>query len=280
MKQLALDFSSQYCLFKGEPGTRKSTCALSYPKPMYWFDWDQKMDALALPMMHWGIDIKDISHDEYNDWNTALSQLERFNMKCPFKTIVIDSITSCADGINRQTLKVKSGAQGGGKQVAGIPVNSIEDFNAEDSALKELVALTKSIRKAHNVNVILIAHVIQKEVKDSAGKTHMSRTLVTAGKAIAQKIPAYCSEVYHFNIKMGLDVSKGGQYSLLTTHTGDDFARTSLPLPEEIVFGNDPLYDKYILPSINTITKQLSTIQTGVENNASNPVQQTGFASR
>jgi hypothetical protein len=30
---------------------------------------------------------------------------------------------------------------------------------------------------------------------------HTSRTIVTAGKRVAAKIPAYCSEVYHFGIK-------------------------------------------------------------------------------
>lgn len=247
----SVDPSILFCLFKGEPGLRKSSCALSFPKPIYYFDYDGKMEALNLPMRAWGINPKDIQFDSYTDWNKGKAKLEQFQLNCPFKTIVIDSITSTADAINRQTLKIKSGKGETGKFVAGIPVNSIEDFNAEDSALKELVAILKDIRSFHKVNVILIAHVIQKEIKTPDGKTHMSRTIVTAGKGIAQKIPAYCSEVYHFNIKAGFDASRGGQYALLTTHTGDDFARSSLPLDAEIVFGNDPLYDKWIKPAID-----------------------------
>lgn len=249
-----ISFDSVYALFKGEPGTRKSTCALSFPKPQYWFSWDQKMDALAMPMRHWGINPKEIVADDYADWNGVKNQLERFQTRCPYKTIIIDSITSGSDAINRQTLKIK-GNDSAGKKIAGIPVNSIEDFNAEDSALKEMIALTKDINKYHKVNVIIIAHVIQKEIKTPDGKTHMSRTLVTAGKGIAQKIPAYCSEVYHFNIKTGFSADQGGQYALLTTHTGDDFARSSLPLPNEIVFGNEPLYDKWIAPAIAEMNK-------------------------
>lgn len=241
---------SLFCLFRGEPGTRKSSCALSFPKPIYYFDFDQKMEALHLPSRAWKINPKEVMFDTYMDWNMARGKLEQFQVTCPYKTIVIDSITSCADAINRQTLKVKGGKEGGGKMIASIPVNSIEDFNAEDSALKELVALLKDIRNYHKINVILIAHVIQKEIKSSDGKTHMSRVIVTAGKGIAQKIPAYCSEIWHFNIKTGFDISKGGQYSLLTVHTGDDMARSSLPLPAEIIFGNDPLYDMYIKPAI------------------------------
>lgn len=247
----AIKFDALYCLFRGEPGTRKSTCALSFPGKQYWFSYDQKMESLYLPMKAWGIDPKSVDYDDYTDWTKALTKLTQLQTNCPYKTIVIDSITSCADAINRQTLKIKGGKGEGGKQIAGIPVNSIEDFNAEDSALKELISVTKDIHKFHKVNVILIAHVIQKEIKSADGKTHMSRTIVTAGKGIAQKIPAYCGEMYHFNIKTSIDTSKGGQYALLTTHTGDDAARTSLELPSEIIFGSEPLYTKWLKPAID-----------------------------
>lgn len=249
-----VDPSKLFCLFKGEPGTRKSTAALSFPKPIYFFDYDGKMDALQLPMRAWGINPKDVTFDTYQDWTAGKARLEKFQTKCEFKTIVLDSITSLADAINRQTLKIK-GREGGGKTIATIPVNSIEDFNAEDSALKEMIALLKDIKAYHKVNIILIAHVIQKEVKSAGGETHMSRTIVTAGKGIAQKIPAYCSEIYHFNIKMGMDARTGGQYGVLTTHTGDDMARSSLPIEPHILFGSDPLYDKWIKPAIDKMVE-------------------------
>lgn len=257
----SVDISKLFCLFRGEPGTRKSSEALSFPKPIYFFDFDGKMEALTLPMRAWNIDPKEVQFDSYQDWNSAKKKLDSFQLNCPFKTIVIDSITSCADAINRQTLKIKGGKDGGGKIIASIPVNSIEDFNAEDSALKELIALLKDIKQYHKINIILIAHVIQKEIKTTDGKTHMSRVIVTAGKGIAQKIPAYCGEIYHFNVKTDFDMSKGGQYALLTIHTGDDMARSSLPLPAEIVFGNEPLYDKYILPAINKMKEVPSNNQ-------------------
>jgi hypothetical protein len=257
-----ISFNNLYCLFKGEPGTRKSTAALSFPKPQYWFSFDRKMDGLILPMMAWNVNPKDVQYDDYMDWNPALKKLESFRSTCPYKTIVIDSITSCADAINRQTLRLKSGTNkkdgdAAGKTIAGIPVNSIEDFNAEESALKELVAITKDIAAYHKINVILIAHVIQKDVKNASGQvTHVSRTIVTAGKGIAAKIPAYCSEVYHFNIKGG-KLTGDGKYSLLTQHTGDDFARTSLDLDNEITFDDKELYSGWILPAINKMTPRV-----------------------
>lgn len=243
-------FDALYSLFKGEWGTRKSTCALSYPGPIYYFDWDKKMKALHLPMRAWGINASSVEYDSYNNWDAPRQKLESFQTNCKYKTIVIDTITSGADSINRQTLKNK-GKDEKGKHIAGIPVNSIEDFNAEDSALKELIALTKDIHLYHKVNVILIAHVIQKEVKGPNNTTHMARLLVTAGKGIAQKIPGYCDEIYHFNVETEMDTSKPPVYTLRTTHTGDDFARTSLPLPSLIAFKDDPLYQTYIKPAVD-----------------------------
>lgn len=251
-----IDFGALYCMFKGEPGVRKSTQALSFPGPQFWFSWDRKMEGIYLPMKKWGINPSTISYEDYEDWNKPRAQLEKFQLNCPYKTLVFDSITSMADMTLRQTMKLKYGQtkkSGGtaGKLVAGIAVNEIEDYNAESSALNELIALTKDINKFHKVNIILIAHVVKAEYRDTTKNvTHISRQIVTAGKNVAAKIPAYCLEIYHFNIKKGFVEGAGGDYSILTTHSGDDFARTALDLPSEILFGDNPIYETYIVPAI------------------------------
>lgn len=242
-----IDYSNLYCLFKGEPGTRKSTCALSFPKPIYFVSWDRKMDALGLPMRAWNLNPKEIEYDDYSNWDNVKAKLETFLITCKYKSIVIDSITSGGDAMVRQTMLTKSG----GKKIGTISVGGFDEWNAESSALTEMVALTKDLHINKKVNIILIAHIVQKEMKTPDGQTHMARVIVTAGKTIAQKIPAYCSEVYHFNIKTGAIVGAGGKYALKTTHTGDDFARTSLPLEQEIEFGDKPLYSEWLLPAIN-----------------------------
>jgi len=246
--------NSLFCLFKGEPGTRKSTAALSFPRPQYWFSWDRKMESLIIPMRNWGVKPEEVEYDDYTEWSKAEKKLKDFQVNCKFKTLIVDTITSNADGINKGTMRIK----GEPNKVGGIPVNSIEDYKAEESALQDLVSKLKDIHKYHGTNVILIAHVIQRE-QVREGKTHMARTIVTAGKGIAQKIPGYCTEVYHFNIKPDMQADKEGNYALKTTHTGDDFARTSLPLPPEIVFGNRPLYDEFLLPVIQKFNPKPTT---------------------
>ena len=84
---------------------------------------------------------------------------------------------------------------------------------------------------------------------------------MTGGDKISAKISSYMTEVYHFNVKTGFNADEGDdKYALITRHTGNDFARTSLPIPREIVFNDDPLYDKYILPGINKL-EAVTTIE-------------------
>src|SRR4051812_15979725 len=103
------NFKSLFCLFKGEWGTRKSTQALSFPTPQYWFSFDQKMEGLILPIKKWGLDETQIHYDDYNDWNKAEEKLKRFQLKCDYKTLVVDTIGLMGDATNRQTRRIKSG---------------------------------------------------------------------------------------------------------------------------------------------------------------------------
>ncbi|MET0786267.1 MAG: AAA family ATPase [Paenisporosarcina sp.] len=239
-----------FTMLKGEPGTRKSTCALSYPKPQYWFSTDQKMEALKLPANRWGIKPNDIQYDDYTNWDKPRAKMEQFQVNCPFKTLIVDSITSFGDAMTSQVKKNKR-ADGMGKTIGGIPVSGLEEFNAEASAFQEMIAILKDIQKFHNVNIVLIAHVLGARKDNDANKlTHHSRIIVTGAERIGAKLAAYMTEVYHFNIKPAFDADKEGSYGLMTTHTGNDYARTSLPLPKEIEFNDQPLYDKWIAPSI------------------------------
>jgi|SRR6185295_1266984 len=247
-------FDALFTMLKGEPGTRKSTQALSYPAPQFWISTDQKMEALVLPMKKWGINPKNIEYEDYTDWSSPRARLEQLQLNCPYKTIIIDSVTSIADNMNRQTKKFKS-ADDKGKKVGGISTNSIEDYNAESSAFQDLMAILKDIHKYHKVNIILIAHVVgQRQSNDTNKLTHHSRVIITGGDKISGKIASYMTEVYHFNIDSDFNVDSGeGKYGLFTVHTGNDYARTSLPLERKIEFNNEPLFEKWIKPAIDKL---------------------------
>jgi len=250
-----------FVMLKGEPGTRKSTQALSFPGSQYWFSYDRKMSALTLPMKNWNIDPKTIEYDDYSDWMAGEKKLKELVLNCKHKTIVIDSITSLADATNNQTKSNKSGTTGTagqekGYRVGGIAVNTMEDYKAESSVFQDLIRHCQNIRKYHNTNIILIAHVVGERKPEEASMSHMARIIVTGGKIISAKIPAYCDEIYHFNVKGAADTSQEGKYAIVTSHMGNDYARTSLPLEREIIFGNSPLYPTFIQPAIEKLNKR------------------------
>lgn len=253
LENVSLD-QGLFTLMKGEPGLRKSTCALSYPMPQYWISTDQKMEALVKPANMWGLDRKLIEYDDYNDFDKPRKYLENLRVNCKFKTIIIDSITSIGDCMTSQVKKAKKD-DNKGKQLGGIIVSGLDEFNAEAAAFQDLIAVTKDIHKYHKINIVMIAHVIAARKDNDANKlTHHSRIIVTGAEKISAKLASYMTEVYHFNIATSFNADEEGKYELLTSHTGNDYARTSLPLARKITFNDQQLYKGWIEPAIQKIS--------------------------
>lgn len=258
-----LSLDALFTMLKGEPGTRKSTAALSYPTPQYWVSADKKMESMILPAKRFGLNKADLEYDDYTTWDPIKKKLEQLQTNCKYKTIIMDSITSIGDNVNNQTKLAKSGStrtdgSEKGMKIGGISVNSMEDYKAEAAAFGEMISLLKDIQQYHKVNIVLIAHVIgARETNDKKYQTtHQSRIIITGGQIISGKIAAYCGEVYHFNVEPDVDTSKGGNYTFITEHAGNDYARTCLPLPTKVVFGDKPIYTTYIKPAIEKLKNE------------------------
>ena len=240
-------------MFKGEPGTRKSTQALSFPTPQYWISSDQKMEALGLPAREWGVDTSQIDYDDYTTYQEVESKLKLFRTTCKYKTIIIDSVTSLGDCMTHETVEVKAAA-GKGKKVGNIIVGGLEEWNAQSVGFQRTISFLNDIRRYHKINIILIAHVVGTREKEKTDVTQQSRIIITGGKNISGKLASYMTEVYHFDITAAPVVTQEGTYGLLTVHTGVDFARTSLNLPRRIDFNDKPLYLTYIKPAIDKLS--------------------------
>jgi Fe-S cluster assembly scaffold protein SufB len=251
-----------FYMFKGEPGTRKSTQALSFPTPQYWFCHDKHMHSLVLPMKKWGVNAKDIHYDNYTDWAAMETKLKAFQEKCPYKTLIVDSITSQGDSINDQTTVMKGtqrtadNKEAAARKIGGIEVSSLEDYKAEAAAFRDTVAYLKDISSYHKVNVILIAHVVGSRPNEAENSSYFTRIVVTGGKVISAKIPAYCEEIYHFYVEPDVDTKKEGKYALITRNNGSDYARTGLPLPQKIEFGDAQLYERWVKPAITQLNNE------------------------
>lgn len=262
-----VDIAALFTMLKGEPGTRKSTVALSYPTPQYWFSTDKKMEALALPAKRWGVDMKQVEYDDYNDWDGPKKKLEQLQLNCKYKTLILDSVTSFGDASNNQVRKFKR-KDNSGKLIGGISVNGLEEYNAEAAVFQELIALLKDIHSYHRVNIILIAHVVgQRKADEGNNLTHHSRVIITGGDKISGKLASYMTEVYHFNVESSFNADAGeGKYTFYTSHTGNDYARTSLPLPRKVEFGDIPVYDRIISPAIAQLKNEQPIVKLPTQN--------------
>lgn len=246
-----------YGLFKGDPGTGKSIAAMSWAAKgkCRVIDFDGKIGA-AINFYKETCKRPDIidnlEYFQYKTYNDGMLDLAEWTddptFNRPGNTIIIDTLTTGVDSmlVDIGAIKGKEKAKDKLKFVGNIQVSDIEDFNAETSALTRLVQGTKFKLEC---NFIMIAHVVQTRQNMLDGSVKSSRQLITAGKKIAAKLPAYFDEIYHFDSNQDFgdtNAIRATKYLCYTKHSGDDFARTSLKLPEKFDFTNRGLYDLWI----------------------------------
>lgn len=228
-------------LLKGEPGLGKSVAAASYPKPMYIFDFESKMDSIVnyyKNIVKKPEVLQGITYDTYRSWDPAWLKLTQLGLTCPYKTIIWDSLTASAWLAIMSIVRFKGE---GGKKVGTIKVAGIEDYGGEAAALNNTIDQFITLMQM-GVTVILTAHVLRVVEKPAGQAPTESRTLMTGGKKVAAGIPGYFHETYHFEIDT-IDPATP-HYIARTTHSGDDFARTSLPLPAKIDWTRKVFYDE------------------------------------
>lgn len=228
-------------LGKGDSGAGKSVAAYSFPNA-YVFDLDNRVQSVVsyyTRIKRMDV-LKNLEYDTYVGPNAILnmmSKLGSFVGRCQYETIIIDTLTSVADTSLHHAIRMRGSGEGG-KQVAGVQLNTIEDYGVENSVIMDIIQVFQALK---NVTCILNAHVLSTEEKTLGGPTTISRTLLTGGKKVAAKIPGYFGETWHFDTKSNM---KGTRYIARTQHAGADFAKTSLILPVEIDWTDKVFYEE------------------------------------
>lgn len=244
-----------FCLFKGEPGTGKTVAAASFPDPLF-IDLDRRTAPIKKMFPTKSVRVK--RPDTFNEfWDFVME----FREDCG--TLVIDGLTRLADKTLGFSIDLAGGPadrwgpnrnQSDNLRTKHFPAPAeIQDWGGEDRGLAAILDALQVLP----CHVILTAHVItteQTELKKGVGRiTHTSRSLITGGKKIAAKIGLWFDEAYHFNVESPLGVEET-RYTILTEHTGNDWAKTALPLPRQIDFtmrpGEPGLYDQ-IMKHVN-----------------------------
>ena len=226
-------------LLKGDPGCGKSIAAATFALngPQYIFDFDGKFAAIynfftnIIPCPEI---IANIEYDRFSNYNDAAEKLQHIIDYEPNKYtggVVWDTLTTCVDSILTQVQTIKGAdpnKKGKLKMVGGIQVGDIEDYNAESAALTRMIQAAKFHLPVH---FLMLAHVVRIETPQLKGGIKITRQLLTAGKKVAAKLPAYFDESWHLTADEGSSSLGGNKYLVRTTASGEDWARTSLPLP-------------------------------------------------
>jgi len=240
-------------LFKGDPGTAKSPAAASYPEP-YILDLDGRIASVA---SYWK-GKKAVKYDTIiNNYPLLCEKMESLIRYNPFGTVILDSITTLARSLHTLIFEARgAGAQArekdeeGRKRIylnaakipnkfGGIPVLEIDDYKTESTGIIQILDGCRVLwNGGKGCNVIVIAHVIEVENRDLKNRVTRTRAIMTGGRKIAAEIPVYFNEAYHF-----YNTPAGG-FEIVTKSDGEDWAKTSLPLPDRIDFTNKSLYEE------------------------------------
>ena len=252
---------NHFDLFKGPSGCGKSVAALSYPNP-YVFDFDRKMPGVA--RKHFPK--KSIEYDTFDHPNDAAIKQEQFLASCPFETLIYDSFTSMAttlvsalssmigESVPKQMSRmIKEGLKKSGSGNEILDAINISIYNHEVRFFDYMMETAKMMwaRPGNPKHIVFIAHVISVESAPDL-KTKVitkTRSVVTAGKKAAAIIPSKFDNVFMFAHREEGGMMIGGpdssvKFLALTKHSGDDDAKTTYPIPDEIDFTNKSFFDE------------------------------------
>jgi hypothetical protein len=243
-----------FALIKGESGSGKSIQANSFPE-IYNFDFDHRLQAVKRFFARRDPN-KKIHGRSYqvNEFPVMYKQLEDWaeRGRCPYQGICLDTSTTIINSILHYVNFAKGNAQSKAKSAEGdsgfgmslklgiLSLPPLDDFRWLIKGFEDILALARQIP---NVHVILCCHIQQ--VQEKKGKTTVSRS-VLANQGLAQRLPVSFDEIYHMDIETGILSTEKAKRVIVTEHSGEDFARTSLNLPARIDVTDKLLYDHLI----------------------------------
>ena len=244
-------------ILKGEEDTGKSCAAASFPGKKLWFDWDHKCESLEIAVNNeWAKLPIDVYRPK--SFPEAKSKLENFKVQCPYDIIVWDSFTTMIEmelgriaDFKAKELEKKKDQQtfdkdnrpvknkiGEGRKVAGINVNTLEDYKAEASMLRDIINLSQEI----DAHFLFICHVIVYPEDSKRGTSKDKRQIFTGGVKASVLLPARFPEVWFF--EKNHSAQKGDEYVARFHSSSTDSARTTYRIGGTIDFTDASFYEQ------------------------------------
>lgn len=182
----------------GDSGVGKTCFGASFPGPIHYYDFDLKISSVASYLK--GSDkLKEITYDQYPlekekpgsagaNFNRDMGELKKTikDGKFPYKTIVIDSLTTLSDRMMEHIMKENPGIKRTITREAQAP--ALQDYGLFRIFMKSFIGEILSFP----CNVVMTAHI---ELLKDETTGQIIRVPMLTGK-LAKELPIYFEEVY------------------------------------------------------------------------------------
>lgn len=237
MKTANINLSARFMIgLVGMTGSGKSVAAASFAKlgPMKFFDFDGRMNSVKKMYPAY-----DIDYDTYGPHNLNNKFIPEFNdlvKRCPWKTIVLDSMTSMSMTAITSQLLTKGVAQSKTNK-GGLVVTGWDEINGETVFISQILDICKILP----CNVIMTFHPVERTI-GAEGNTQKVTTIVSYGHKINQISLNYFSEVYYLDIDKGFTEKDPTKRIAFTDANSKAIAKSALPIPGKLDI-TDGLYE-------------------------------------
>lgn len=241
-------------LFVGRSGNGKTSAICSFPGPIKVLDFDERIQgALGCPWL--APKFKDVDYTvfppiepkgteaNYIRLNKMLEGFHGQGTSIPYKTIVLDSLTSTARALLRNAIPISNA----GRKIGQMQMAGPGDYGFESQGIDNILSFFRSLPIQ---NVIVTAHVVPKmaKPKDDNGEIMQYAESIEIGEKLSVRDKIGENSLIYFDHILKFNRRETATRMIYEVVFRSDLARTSLdraPMSEDIT-GKD-FYDQVLM---------------------------------
>ncbi len=181
-----------------------------------------------------------------NNAHEYLNKLMSFTRDCRYIGVITDSVTNMTSGAVNWSLGFRNPKGGQKDKVNPEAMKMIPDFD-EYKVETSLITQALDISRTLPAHIIWTCHPLPSiKVEGSGASISVTKVnnIVTYGSKAGAIIPGNFTEIYHFSKRVNFQTTPSTtDYVVNTDGIGDDFAKTALNLPSELVITNRLFWD-------------------------------------
>lgn len=207
----------------GKPGGGKTTFALSFPKPIYVFDFDNGLPEETIygvtSDLYYDFDIRNIPLPELAYSKFQKKWMEILTGKSKYATVILDTFTGYQDAIGNYIRKMNN-------WTGEIPANMTLKYYGGMSEYS--IKLANDMRMLKGTNIVVTAY--EQLIKDEVSGDVLSGPAMAGNKGVPKIIGSF-SDMFYFSSKNAQ--GKGMKFETYVMQYGRYDAKTRLSITDK-----------------------------------------------